>query len=352
MAGDAAKRLYRRVRERWARLSPRGRTVVAIVLAALLALGAGAAIGRVAEYGEVVEAIESADPTWLPVCLVGEVIAYLGYTLAFREAARVAGGPPLTLGLTARVVFVAFGAFAAANAAGGLATDIWALHEAGVGARESVRRVLGLNTLLYAVFGGAAWIAALVALATGGPTPRSVSLPWLALGSVCFGAAAWFAAGGRAARVASRRTGGVIARAFADVVGGLVLFGKLIRHPCRHAAGLVGALLYWGGDLACLWGALRAFEIELPLAALVLVYATGYVANLLPLPGGGAGAVDASIAFALTLVGVDLAPALLATFTYRFFTYWLPILPALVAIPTVPDLRSRLRALAAQQASA
>ncbi len=351
MAAHGRKGFFTRGRERWSSLSPRGRTVIVIVLTVAFALGVGAAVGRVAEYGKVTEALESADPLWLPVCLLGEVIAYLGYMLAFREAARVGGGPPLTLGLTARVVFVAFGAFAAANAAGGLATDLWALHEAGVGTRESVRRVLGLNTLLYAVFGAAAWAAALAALATGGP-PRSVSIPWLVVMSVSFGAAAWFATGGRAARFADRRSGGTIARAFADAVGGLVLFCKLLRHPREHAAGLAGALLYWGGDLACLWAALRAFGIELPLASLVLVYATGYVANLLPLPAGGAGAVDASIAFALTLVGVDLAPALLATFTYRFFTYWLPIVPALFVIPTVPDLRSRLRALATQQARA
>jgi hypothetical protein len=59
-----------------------------------------------------------------------------------------------------------------------------------------------------------------------------------------------------------------------------------------------------------------------------------------------------SVAFAVTLVCVDLAPGLLATFTYRFFPYCLPIAPALVVVPTAPELRSRLRAFAAERAAA
>lgn len=336
----------RRARERWLALSPGTRTAVLLAGAAVLALGIGAGVGRVAEYGRVLDALREADLGWLPVCLAGEVLAYAGYILAFREAARVAGGPPLSLGLTTHVIFVSFGAFAVASAAGGLATDYWALREAGVGTHEGVRRVLGLNTLLYAVFAAGAWIAALaLILGAGEGAPLAMTIPWLVLMPPCFLASAWVIRGPTSRHFSESREGGRIRRAFGDAVAGVALFREMVTTPAQHVGGLVGAAVYWTGDLLCLWAALRAFGVELSLAALVLAYATGYVANVLPLPAGGAGALDASLTFALTLVGAPLAAALLGAFTYRFFTYWLPLIPALAAVPTVPQLRRKLQAV-------
>ena len=108
--------------------------------------------------------------------------------------------------------------------------------------------------------------------------------------------------------------------------------------PARRGIGPVGSAVYWAGDILCLWAALRAFDVRLGVPALVLAFATGYVATALPLPAGGAGGVDAAMTYALTLVGVPLAPALLGTFTYRFFNFWLPLIPALAVLPAVRHL--------------
>ncbi len=44
--------------------------------------------------------------------------------------------------------------------------------------------------------------------------------------------------------------------------------------------------------------------------------------------------------FALVWVGVPLAPALLGVVTYRLFNFWLPVIPALAALPGgAPDAR-------------
>jgi uncharacterized membrane protein YbhN (UPF0104 family) len=48
--------------------------------------------------------------------------------------------------------------------------------------------------------------------------------------------------------------------------------------------------------------------------------------------------MEVVIALTLHAVGVPLAPALLAAFLYRLFAFWLPILPALLLLPTVPQL--------------
>ena len=62
----------------------------------------------------------------------------------------------------------------------------------------------------------------------------------------------------------------------------------------------------------------------------------------LPLPAGGAGGVEAGLAYSLNAVGVPLASALLATLVYRFFTLWLPIAIAAVALTQVDDLAEEL----------
>ena len=47
--------------------------------------------------------------------------------------------------------------------------------------------------------------------------------------------------------------------------------------------------------------------------------------------------------FALVWVGVPLAPALLGVVTYRAFNFWLPVIPALAALPAVRRMRQDFR---------
>jgi uncharacterized membrane protein YbhN (UPF0104 family) len=123
--------------------------------------------------------------------------------------------------------------------------------------------------------------------------------------------------------------GGRLRRLFAACVRGVRLVRML--PPVAFA----GTAVYWGGELLCLWAALRAFRVELGLASLVLAYATAFLVAALPLPLGGAGGADAAATYALTLVGVPLAPALLAAFAFRLVNFWLPVVPALAVLPTV-----------------
>jgi uncharacterized membrane protein YbhN (UPF0104 family) len=113
-----------------------------------------------------------------------------------------------------------------------------------------------------------------------------------------------------------------------------------------------GALLYWVADLVGFWAGLRAFDVEIPVTALVLAYATGYVSITLPLPAAGAGSVDAAMTAALVAVGVPLAPALLGVLVYRFCSFVLPTIPGLAALSTLPLLGAELRAVAPQRAGA
>ena len=130
--------------------------------------------------------------------------------------------------------------------------------------------------------------------------------------------------------------------AFADTIGAVVIVRQILGGPRANLEAIGGSVLYWFGDILTLWAGLRAFDVHLEPIALVLGYATGYVVTMLPLPVGGVGGVDAAMTYALTLVGVPLGQALLAVFAYRFFTFWLPFLPGLVAGATLPAAYVRL----------
>lgn len=335
----------------------------ALFLLGALALGAAAAflIAKLAEFDEIGDALGQADWRWLPLCLLGEVISYGGYILAYRDFARVGGGPRLSTALAGKVVVVGIGATALGSTPGGLAVDYWALHKAGTTRRDAVRRVLGLNTVKWLALAIGASIAAVAALAGAGSAPDSMAIAWLASVAAALLLANALSAPGRGerfaappevpgqppndARSARRWSRFALREAFSDAIGGLLYVRRLYAHPGAHLSGVIGFPLYWFGDILAFDAALRAFEVELDPATVVLAYATGYVATGLPLPVGGSGGVEAAMTFALNAAGVPLAQALLAVVAYRLFEFWLPLLPALVAIPRLRRIEGQLVAV-------
>lgn len=332
-------------------------------IALLLAVGAVTLVGRVADFDEVLSALRHADKAWFPVCLGGLLCAYAGYILGYREVARMHGGPSLPIWTVCRIVGIGFGANVLGSAAGGLAVDFWALHRAGAGVHDSARRVLGFNTLEWALLGTGAAVAAGVVLAGGASAPLAMTLPWIVAVPLCIAAAAWVSSPKRRSRFAKvddregePRRSGVLGwlrwawvkakRGLADAIGGVLVVRHLLTHPRSHPWGILGFAVYWFGHLLTLYAALRAFGVDdVNLATLVLAFATGYVATALPLPGGGSGGIEAALAFSLHAVGVPLAPALLAALVYRFFTFWLPIVPALALLPSIGNLDTELSRL-------
>lgn len=73
----------------------------------------------------------------------------------------------------------------------------------------------------------------------------------------------------------------------------------------------------------------------------MLGYSGGYVLTRRALPAGGAGFVEIALTLALVGMGLHFAPALLGVVVYRLFNFWLPIVPALVLLPSIRQLRAR-----------
>ena len=101
-------------------------------IGAALALGATVGIAWAAGFSHVVHELGHFDPIWLPVAFGMELAAYLGYVVAYREVARVEGGPRLGLGRAGAIVAAGFGVFVIR---GGFVVDRQALESAGLDPR-------------------------------------------------------------------------------------------------------------------------------------------------------------------------------------------------------------------------
>jgi uncharacterized membrane protein YbhN (UPF0104 family) len=298
---------------------------VLVLVGAALALGALVGISWAAGFESVLRELRRVDPIWLPVAFGMEVAAYFGYVVAYRELARVEGGPRLGLGRAGAIVAAGFGAFVIR---GGFVVDRHALEDAGLEPREARVRVLGLGALEYAILAPAAALAAVIILARGSTHPSlGFTLPWAI--AVPLGFVAAFAALGLRHRVRDEGGWRAAVRHALDAVN---MLKHLASQAPEHGGAFVGTTLYWVGDVGCLWASLRAFHDSPDLPALVIGYATGYALTRRTLPLGGAGSVEALVSFALAWTGIPLAKAVLAVCAYRIFNLWLPLLPAAIGL--------------------
>jgi uncharacterized protein (TIRG00374 family) len=282
---------------------------------------------------------------WLTACLIGELLAYLGYVLTLRDIACVEDGPEIDLAASTKTVVAGFGVFAATRGSGGFAVDYWALRREGAGRRDAARRVLALGFLEYATLSVVALIAA-AALYAGldGHAGEAATFPALII-IPCIALALWATSRKRSGRLSRHQPNGSwIRRKLADSVAGARKARTILTSPREHGLGVFGMTLYWAGDIACLWAALQLVGgKQITVSALILAYSGGYVLSRRSLPAGGAGVVEIALTLALVGMGVSFAPALVAVLVYRLFNFWLPIIPALMLIPTIRELRDRFQ---------
>ena len=93
---------------------------------------------------------------------------------------------------------------------------------------------------------------------------------------------------------------------------------------------MLGAVAWWGFDIATLWASFNAFGAAPPFAVIVMAYFLGMFGNLLPLPGG-IGGVDGGMIGAFLAFGVSGSLAVVAVLVYRGFAFWLPTIPGAIA---------------------
>jgi uncharacterized protein (TIRG00374 family) len=87
----------------------------------------------------------------------------------------------------------------------------------------------------------------------------------------------------------------------------------------------------WAFDYATLLAALAAVGSQPRPSLVLLAFCAAQVLAQIPVTPGGLGFVEAGLTATLALAGVPAAAAVLATFAYRLFSYWLPLPVGLAA---------------------
>ena len=276
------------------------------------------------------------DPLWLAVAAVFELCSIAGYAILFRTVFG-RGVPRLDWRASIEIPLAGIAAIRllAAAGAGGVAVTAWALSRAGLSARVIACRMVANYVIQYSVYLGALIICGfgLRAGVLAGQAPFLLTMLPALLSCAVFGLVISMALvphdferrlhklsgrSGRVGRFAAR-----FATAPATLGDGVRTALALVR---ERRWGLLGAIAYWGFDIAVLGMCFRAFGSPVTVAVLVICYFLGTLGSLLPLPGG-VGGVEGGMIGAFVAFGVPAAHAVIAVLAYRAISFWLPTLP-------------------------
>jgi uncharacterized protein (TIRG00374 family) len=277
---------------------------------------------------------------WLGVAVVLELCSFAGYVGLFR-AVFVRGDSQIDWRESYQITMAGLAAtrlFAAAGA-GGIALTAWALRRSGLQARIVACRMIAFLALLYGVY-----MVTLVIDGLGlylglfpGPAPFAITVVPAIFGAFVIGVflatsllpgdlerlvTRWTSDGRRIGRLA-RRLAAAPAAAASGVRTAISLVGA--RDPY-----LLGAIAWWGFDIAVLWACFHAFGAAPPQAVIVMAYFVGMLGNTLPLPGG-IGGVDGGMIGAFSAFGVPVEISVVSVLAYRAIAFWLPTLPGALA---------------------
>jgi uncharacterized membrane protein YbhN (UPF0104 family) len=295
------------------------------LLSVLIAGGTVVAIAASDSPRALWHTFEQIEPAWLPAALGVELVAYLGYALAYRATILATGGESFSLLLAVRLVVAGFGPFVPL---GGFSFDRRALRAVHSSRRSARRQVLALGVIEYLLLAPAACICALILLLESNRASLVLTLPWVFAVPPGF-ALAWWATQPRVLDY-FQRSSGRIRRSIGELLAGVEVLRTVVLRPLERPWAVVGMAVYWAAEIACLAFALRCFGVVLSVPALVVAYATGYAASRRSLPLGGAGITEALLTLALIWVHVPAAHALLSVVAYRVVNFLAPTLPGLL----------------------
>jgi uncharacterized membrane protein YbhN (UPF0104 family) len=289
----------------------------------------GALVLAVPGLHDVLARIEGVAPGWIALAIGLELVSCAGFVLAFRHVfARLPGRLATRVALTE----LAFTAVVPAGGAGGIAAGAWIANVKGAPVKRFLERSGVLFLLTSAVNAGTLALAGLLVFAgvLGAPGRLLPGLVPGVAGLLAIGAFALLPLLARRLRGEGKR-----ARALRTSARVVTATRAELRRP---TLGLAGAIAYLWADIAMLWVCFRAFGEALPIGAVTLAFLIGYLANVVPVPGG-IGALDGGLVAALVAYGAHPASAAAAVLLYHAIVFWIP---ALIGTAAYLRLRSSL----------
>ncbi len=265
----------------------------------------------------VLDRAVDASGWWLALAVALELASCLGYVATVRLV--LSRGPAREVRRLAWAE-MAFGAVVPVGGAGGLAVGAWAMRAWGIAWSRIANRSAVIFLLTSAVNAAVLGITG-VGVWLGLGSAKTGLLYGLLPALVGFGAIALFVG---LAHVPSERLPGKpgrpLRKTLESTAGWVRDTEDLVRKPHWRLLGAVGYLMF---DIAVLWACMRAVGAHPPILALLAGYQIGYLANLVPIPGG-LGVLDGGLLAALVLYGISPARAAAAVVLYHAIALWLP----------------------------
>jgi uncharacterized protein (TIRG00374 family) len=330
-------------------LITRTRLLTVAALIVVLLVGLYFLIPKLAGLKQTWGQLRHGDPLWFAAAGGLELLSIAGYAALFRTVFG-RGVPRIDWRVSLEIPLAGIAAIrlVATAGAGGVAVTAWALRRAGMSAEMIACRMVASLVVQYSVYFGALILGGLGLWAGVFPGGGSVAITLIPAAIAALIVATILSLAlmprdieQRLARFADRPgLRGWVAKRLAkapDALGsGVRTAGDLLR---QRRLGLLGAVAYWGFDIAVLGVCFRAFGSVLPVAVLVVGYFLGTLGNLLPLPGG-IGGVEGGMIGAFVAFGVPASRAVVAVLAYRAISFWLPTLPGIAGYAA---LRSTVR---------
>jgi uncharacterized membrane protein YbhN (UPF0104 family) len=287
--------------------------LISTVALALLLLAIGLAVP---DLRGVLHRVAHAGKGWLAVAAVLEVLSCLGYVAFVRLVLN--RGPVREVRWLAWAE-MAFGAVVPVGGAGGLAVGAWAMRAWGIPWSRIANRSAVIFLVTSAINGAVLIIAGIFDWAGIGSAKTGLVYGLVPAIAVALAMGLFvLLPRGLAQRAPTRRLRSVLIR-----IGDWVSSAESTAFtPNWRMLGAVGYLMF---DIAVLWACLRAVGETPPLMALILAYQIGYLANLIPIPGGLA-VLEGGLLGALLLYGIPAAPAAAAVILYHAIALWIPTL--------------------------
>jgi uncharacterized protein (TIRG00374 family) len=277
------------------------------------------------------------DVAWLPVMLALQTASFACLWDLQRLALH---GAPWRVVIASQLAGNALGKIAPGSGAVGAALQYRMLVEAGVRRAEAASGITAVNLLVFGVV-LVLPVLAIPAIVRGTVTRSLVEtglvglLVFAALGGLATAALASDAPLAWAGRVAQRVRNRLRPRAEPTTALPERLLSERDRilralGPHWHRAVLM-AVGRWAFDYATLLAALAAVGSSPRPVLVLLAFCATQVLAQIPVTPGGLGFVEAGLTALLALAGVNAGDAVLATFSYRLFNYWLPLPAGLAA---------------------
>ena len=310
-------------------LRPNGRIATRALAALLLSVAVASLLLAVPSLRGVARQIAHMHPGWIATAVALELGSCLAFVVIFRLFFD-----ELPAGAARELAWVeeGSGALLPGGGIGALAIGGWLLRRAGMSTRSIVDRSSALFFLTSAI-NVAALIGAGVWFATSREAERSFDLVRAGLPVL----------GGLAATLSVLAIPRLVARSpqrawpawLVDLAAGITRACSSVRRPSWRLLGAVG---YLGFDIAALGATLAAAGRPVGAAPLVLGYLIGYLANLIPIPGGF-GVLEGGLAGCLIAYGAAPTQAAAAVVVYHAIAFWIPSLGGLAGFAL---LRRRL----------